>query len=131
MALTKKEARIIADALVDAAEGIDRYLDDHFQEIDRPEYEFLNESFKTILRVAGFCTTAAVGLAIDALDNPAAELQGVIDRAKKKIKDLKEVDLVIRLVAGLADLAAGIMAKDPDHIVAAVTALGKRLEEEA
>ncbi len=131
MALTKKEARIIADALLDAAEGIDQYLDDHFQEINRPEYAFLNESFKTILRVANFSTTAAVGLAMDALDNPATELKNAIDRAQKTIKDLKDVDLVIRLVAGLADLAAGIMAKDPDHIVNAVTALGKRLEEEA
>lgn len=124
MALTKEEARAIADALLEAAQVVDKYLDDNFQQISRAEYEFLNESFKTLMRVSTFATTVAVGLAIDAIEEPATELKNVIEQTKEKIKKMQSVGSVIRLVAGLADLGAGIMAKDPKAIVATVSNLG-------
>ena len=128
MALTAEQARVIADTFLEAATAVDDYLDANFREITRPEYEFLNESFKTLLRVSTFATTLAVGLAIDAMENPAAELKDVIQRAKEKIKELEAVGRVIRLVAGLADMAAGIMAKDPNAIIASVTNLKDLME---
>jgi hypothetical protein len=129
MALTTEEARTIADAFLEAAKGVDEYLDANFQQISRAEYEFLNESFKTLLRVAAFATTVAVGLAIDALEEPATKLTNVIEQTKEKIKELQAVGRVIRFVAGLADLAAGIMAKNPNAIVASVTNLGNLIED--
>ncbi len=84
MALTAEEARTIADALLDASQVLDKYLDDNFKQISRAEYEFLNESFKTLLRVSTFATTTAVGLTIDAIKEPAAELKNVIEQIKKQ-----------------------------------------------
>jgi hypothetical protein len=129
MALSKEEARAIANALLEAAEAVDAYLDANFQQIGRAEYEFLNESFKTLLRVSTFATTTAVGLAIDALAEPATEMKNVIDQVKEKIKALQTIGRVIRLVAALADFAAGIMGRDPNAIVASVTNLRNLINE--
>jgi hypothetical protein len=130
MALTAEEARTIADALLEAAQVLDKYLDDNFKQISRAEYEFLNESFQTLMRVATFATTMAVGLTIDAIKEPAAELENVIEQTKDKIRELQTVGGVIRLAAGLADLAAGIMAKDPKAIAGSVGNLGKLVNEQ-
>jgi hypothetical protein len=127
MALTEGEARTIADALLEAAQVLDKYLDDNFKQISRAEYEFLNESFQTLMRVSTFATTVAVGLTIDAIKEPAAELENVIEQTKDKIRELQAVGGVISLAAGLADLAAGIMAKDPKAIAASVGNLGKQI----
>lgn len=48
MALTTDQARTIADAFLEAANVIDKYLDNNFKQISRAEYEFLNESFTAI-----------------------------------------------------------------------------------
>ena len=125
MALTKDDARAIADAFLEAAEVVDGYLDRNFDSISRAEYEFLNESFKTLSRVASFATTEAVGLAIADMDDPAAQLKTVIAQTKDKIKTLQTVGLTIRFVAGLVDLGAGIMAKDPKAIFNSAKNLGK------
>ncbi len=125
MALTKDDARAIADAFLEAAEVVDGYLDRNFDNISRAEYEFLNESFKTLARVASFATTEAVGLAIADMDDPAAQLKTVIAQTKDKIKTLQTVGLTIRFVAGLVDLGAGIMAKDPKAIFNSAKNLGK------
>jgi hypothetical protein len=127
MTVSKEDARLIADALLEGAEALDAYLDANYQIISRSEYEFLNESFKTLLRVSGFATTVAVGLAIDAMENPVTELKGVIDQVKETLIKLESVGRIIRFVAGLADLAAGIMAKDPKAIVASVANLKKEM----
>jgi hypothetical protein len=47
----------------------------------------------------------------------------VIDNAKDQIKKAETIGMVIRFVAGLADLGAGIMAKDPNAIVTSITNL--------
>lgn len=125
MALNANEARDIADAFLEAANVVDAYLDENFDNISRAEYEFLNESFKTLARVATFATTLAVGLAIDDMADPATELKGVITKAKDKIKTLQTVGQTIRFVAGLADLGAGIMAKDPKAIFKSAKNLGE------
>jgi len=123
MALTIDELRAIADALRKAAEEIDAYLDDNYQKITRPEYEFLNETFKELIYASSVFTTKAVGLVIEDLKNPAADIKNVIDKAKEEIKKLKLVGDVIKFVAGLADLAAGIMSRDPKAIVTAISNL--------
>ena len=125
MSLTAEQARTVAEAFLEASKVVDEYLDANFNQISRPEYEFLNESFKTLLRVSTFATTMAVGLSIDALENPATELKNVIEKTKEKIERIQEVGRVIRFVAGLADLSASIMAKDPNAIVASITNLNK------
>ena len=127
MILTVDDARKIADDLLDAANEHDTYLDANFNTIGRGEYEFLYESFKTLNRASSFATTAAVGLAIDGLKDPAKELTDVIARAKEKIKILQLVGTIISVVAGLIDLAAGIISKDPKAIANSVINLGKVL----
>jgi hypothetical protein len=112
MSLTVEQAREIADAFMEAGEAIDEYLNANFNNISRPEYEFLNESVKTLLRVATFATTEAVGLAIDEINDSATDLKTIIGETKEKIENIQKVGLTIRLVAGLADIAAGIIAKD-------------------
>lgn len=129
MILTTDDARKIADSFLDAANGVDAYLDANFNNISRGEYEFLYESFKTLIRVSSFATTAAVGLAIDDLQNPASELTSVIAQAKEKIINLQLVGTVIRLVAALTDLAAGIMSKDPKAIANSVMNMAKIIGE--
>lgn len=128
MSLTAEQARAIADAFLEAGNAVDEYLDTNFNQISRPEYEFLSESFKTLMRVSTFATTVAVGLAIDSMQDPATELKNVIEQTKEKIKKMQSVGRVISFVAGLADLAAGIMAKNPKAIVASVTNLGKLIK---
>jgi len=129
MKLTKEDARAIADALRKAAEAVDKYLDDNYKKISREEYESLYESFHTIQRISSFATTVAVGLALDALTKPAAELKKVIKQAKEKIETLKTIGHVIRVVAGVVDLAASVMARDPNAIVTSVTNLGNLMKE--
>ena len=128
MRLTPEQARAIADAFLEASTVVDTYLDANFNKISRPQYEFLNESFKTLLRVATFATTEAVGLSIEDMKDPANELKTIIEQTKEKIKKLRNVGRVIRFVAGLADLAAGIIARDPKAIVASVTNLGSQIK---
>jgi hypothetical protein len=127
MALTKEEVRAIADALLEAAEKVDAYLDANFQKISREEYDSVNESFKTLVRKSVLVTTEAVGLAIDDLANPANELKVVIDEVKKEITKLQTIGLIISLVAGLADLAASIVARNPDAIIASVINLKNKI----
>lgn len=127
MSLTAEDARKIADTFLEAANEVDAYLDANFNIITRGEYEFLYESFKTLIRVSSFATSAAVGLAIGELQNPATEITGVISQAKAKIKNLQLVGTVINVVANLTDLAAGIMSKDPKSIASSVTNLVKVL----
>ena len=116
MSLNKEQARAIADAFLEAAQSIDTYLDNNFNNITRAEYEYLYESFKTLLRASSFTTTVAVGLAIEESADSTKQLKSVIAQAKQKIEVLQKVGQVIRLTAALADLAAGIMAKDPGAV---------------
>ncbi len=117
MPLNNVQAREIADALLEAAQTIDTYLDNNFNKITRAEYEYLYESFKTLLRTSSFATSLAVDLAIEESADPAKQLKFVIAQARQKIEVLHKVGQVIRLTAALADLAAGIMAKDPKAVI--------------
>ncbi len=116
MTITARDAREIADRLLAAAQAIDDYLDAHWQTISRPDYETLNESGKTLLRISSFVTTEAVGLALEEVEDDAAQLKHVIDEATETIRQLTNVRRAIRFAAGLADLATGIMSKDPKAI---------------
>ena len=120
MTLTKDEARKIADIFLEAAQAVDKYLDNNFNNITRDEYEFLYENFKTLIRGATSATTVAVGLAINDMEEPAQKITGVIKKAKSKIETLDKVGSVICIASGLADLAAGIIAKDPGAIISSI-----------
>jgi hypothetical protein len=123
MAITPDEARTIANAFLDAAKVVDKYQRDNCGKISHEEYESLNKSFNTLVTVSAKATTEAVGLAIDAMADPLTEIKNVIDNAKDQIKKAETIGMVIRFVAGLADLGAGIMAKDPNAIVTSITNL--------
>lgn len=123
MALTADEANNISSAFLEAANEIDNYLDTNYQVIKRSEYEIINENFKTLLRAASFINTVAVGLALDELQSPATTLLQVISHTKEEISKLQNVGRVIRFIAGLTDLAASIMAKDPNAVIKSTTAL--------
>ncbi len=113
MALSADDARDIADGFLDAARAIDSYLDANWETISRAEYETLNESARTLLRVSGFMTVVAVGLSIDQMADDSAELKKVIDDAKNSLAQLQAIGQAIRVAAGLVDLATAIIAKDP------------------
>jgi len=115
-----KGAGEIADAFLAAGQRVYKYLHDNYGKITHGKYESLDDSFKTIMRASTFATTEAVGLAIDAMADPVIEIKNVIDTAKEKIEELKTIDNVIKLAADLADLASGIIAKDPNAIGNAV-----------
>ncbi|HED33311.1 MAG TPA: hypothetical protein ENJ08_03715 [Gammaproteobacteria bacterium] len=117
MPLNKNQAREIADELLEAAQTIDTYLDDNFNNITRAEYEYLYESFKTLTRTASYTTTIAVGLAIEESSGSINQLKSVITQAKQEIKNLQKIGHIIKLTAALADLAASIMSKDPKAVV--------------
>lgn len=123
MRLTTEEARILANTFLSSAKVVNDYLDANHQKISRAEYESLYESFKTLLRASTSATTTAVGLVIDALKEPATELKNVIDQATENIHRFRDIGQVLGLAAGLAGLAAGIMAKDPEAIMDAITKL--------
>ena len=129
MPLNDAQARAIADELLDAAQTIDAYLDKNFNNITRAEYEYLYESFKTLLRTSSFATTVAVGLAIDESADSTKHLKTVIEQAKQKIKELREVGQIIRLTAALADLAAGIMAKNPGTVISSAKNITATIDE--
>ena len=130
MAITVEEARAIADEFSAAAAALDKYLKET-PGIGDSQRDALFESLQALLRASNEATTAAVGLAFGSLQNPASELAGVIQQAREKIAVLKNVGRAIRLVGGLADLAAGIMAKDPKAVVASVTNIGALLNAAA
>ncbi|MEI7825609.1 MAG: hypothetical protein WCI01_09935 [Chlorobiaceae bacterium] len=131
MSLTTDDARMIADAFLDAAQSIEDYIDLNYQQgqhkISRAEYEFLYESFQTLLRISSYATTAAVGLAIDTLDAPANDLKNVIEEAKQKIKNLQKISSVILCVSALVSLASSIISKDPKAIVTSINHLRKQI----
>lgn len=117
MPFSADDARAVADDLFEAAKSIDAYLDANWGTMSRAEYEALNESQKTLLRLASFTTTAAVGLALDELQDPVRSLRSVITTGKDRIGTLQTVGQIIQVAAGLADLAAGIMGRNPGAIV--------------
>ena len=123
MALTADDAREIADRFLEAAGAIDKYLDDNWETISRPDYETMSESARTLLRVSGFMTTVAVGLSIEQMADDAAELKQVIADAKESLARLQAIGSAIRVAAGLANLATAIMAKDPGAAFKAVRGL--------
>jgi len=127
LSITAEQARNIADAFLECSKIIDKYLDNNSNKIDPSEYESINEACKRLTRASAFATTNAVGLAIDTIQNPASELKNVIDQTSKKINMLQNVGKVIDLVAGLTDLAAGIVSRDPGVIVTSVKNLDKLL----
>lgn len=113
MTISADDARALADGFLEAAQAIDDYLDANWRTMERAEYETLNESVKTLLRVGGFMTTVAVGLSIDQMDDDAAQLKQVVAEAKESLSKLKAVGQAIRVAAALVDLAAAIVSKDP------------------
>lgn len=127
MALSDDDARRIADQFLDAAKAIDQYLDDNWETISRADYDSMSEAQKTLLRNSAVMTTAAVGLSIDQMQNPAAELGQVIEEAKKSLKKLEAVGKAIRVAAGLVDLATAILAKDPGAAFKAANNLREEL----
>lgn len=125
MGLSENEARGIADSLLSSAQAIDDYLDEKWETISRPEYETMNEAGRTLLRISSFCTTEAVGVSIDEMENPANELDTVIKDAKEKLATLQETRLAINVAAGLADLATSIVSKDAGSVLKAAKNLKK------
>jgi hypothetical protein len=116
MPLTADDARDIADAFHSAYEAIDRYLDDHWQTISRSDYDTLYEAKRTLLRGSASMRTEAVGLSIDQMADASAELKQVIGDAKESLARLETIGTVIRVAAGLADLAKGILDRNPGKI---------------
>lgn len=116
MPLTADDARDIADAFHSAYEAIGRYLDDNAQTISRSDYNTLNEAGKTLLRSSASMKTEAVGLSIDQMADASAELKQVIGDAKENLPRLETIGTVIRVAAGLADLATGILGRNPGKI---------------
>ena len=129
MALAADDARLVADRFLEAAEAIDTYLDANWGSIARPDYETLSESAKTLLRVSSFMTTVAVGLSIEQMEDDAAELKQVVAEAKESLARLQTIRGVIRVAAGLVDLATAIMARDPGDIFKAAKGLHKLARE--
>ena len=89
----------------------------------------MNESGKTLLRVSAFCTTEAVGLSLAEMEETAESLTTVVVDARSSIQALDEARLGIRISAGLADLAAGIIARDPKSVGKAAKNLHKLLDD--
>ena len=129
MTLTTDHARTLADQLLQAATAIDGFLDSEWETITRPQYDAMNESGKTLLRVSSFCTTEAVGLSLDEMEETADTLTAVIVDAKGSIEALNEARLGIQVAAGLADLATGIIARDPKSVGKAAKNLRKMLKD--
>ncbi len=129
MMLTRDEARALANQLLAAASAIDGYLDRVWQSISRPQYEVMNENAKTLLRVSMFCTTEAVHLSLVEMEESAASLNAVIVDSSQTIESLNEARLGIRIAAGLADLAAGIIARDPKAVGKAAKNLRELLDD--
>ena len=129
MTLTTDHARNLADQLLQAATAIDGFLDSEWETITRPQYDAMNESGKTLLRVSSFCTTEAVGLSLVEMEETADSLTTVIVDARGSIQALNEARLGIQISAGLADLAAGIIAKNPKAVGKAAKNLRKLLDD--
>jgi len=129
MTLTTDHARELADRLLAAATAIDSYLDDEWESITRAQYEAMNESGRTLLRVSSFCTTEAVGLSLTEMEESATALTAVVADAKATIESLTEVRRGIQIAAGLADLAAGIIARDPKSVGKSAKTLRKLLDD--
>ena len=129
MTLTTDHARNLADQLLQSATAIDAFLDSEWETITRPQYEAMNESGKTLLRVSSFCTTEAVGLSLAEMEETADTLTTVIVDAKGSIEALNEARFGIRVAAGLADLATGIIARDPKSVGKASKNLRKVLND--
>lgn len=129
MSIHKEQARAIADEFLGAAQAVDAYLDKNFNNITRAEYEYLYESFKTLLRASSFATTVAVGLAIDESVASLKPLESVISQAKQAIEKLHKIGQVIRLTASLTDLAAGIVAKDPKAVISSAKNINATVAE--
>ncbi len=129
MALTADNAREIADGFLDAHRAIDKYLDDHWETISRPDYETLSESGRTLLRISGFMTTVAVDLSIEQMEDDAAELKKVIADAKESLAHLQDIGKAIRVTAGMVDLATGIMARNPSAVFKAAKGLSEVIKE--
>ncbi len=130
MTLTADDARKLADLFLDTAKKVDDYLDAQWEtkSIGRAEYETLSESAKTLLRLSSFMTTNAVGLSIVQMQDDSAELKDVVKKANRSLGKLKKVKAVIRLVAGVADLAVAITAKDAKATWKAVKGLADELK---
>jgi hypothetical protein len=60
--------------------------------------------------------TEAVGLSIDQMADASAELKQVIGDAKESLARLETIGTVIRVAAGLVDLAKGILDRNPGGI---------------
>jgi hypothetical protein len=116
MPLTAHDARILGERFRHAGNTIDSYLDENWRYISRPEYETLSECQRTVLRVASFMTTVAVGLSIDQMANPALELEAVVNDARGKLRSLNNARDAILVAARLADLATGIMAQNAGSV---------------
>ncbi len=129
MTLTTDHARDLADQLLKAATAIDAFLDSEWETITRPQYEAMNESGKTLLRVSSFCTTEAVGLSLSDMEETAETLTLVIVDARGSIEALNEARLGIQVAAGLADLATGIIARDPKAVGKSAKNLRKLLKD--
>ncbi len=129
MTLTTDHARDLADQLLQAATAIDAFLDSEWETITRPQYEAMNESGKTLLRVSSFCTTEAVGLSLTEMEETAETLTLVIVDAKGSIEALNEARFGIQVAAGLADLATGIIARDPKAVGKSAKNLRKLLKD--
>lgn len=123
MSITNEEARKIADEFLGSAEAIDKFLDDNFQTIDRAYYETLSEEAKTLLRVSSFLTTKIVGMAIKDMKQPGETLENVVVKAKDKLKTLKNVGVVIRVVAAIVNLGTSLLLKEPGAIIKSVNDL--------
>lgn len=131
MPLSEIDAGEIADRFLEAARGIDDYLDSHWENISRSEYETMSESARTLLRVSSFLTTEAVQLSIDQMEDAAMQLKQVITDAKESLGTLQNIRTAIRVAAGLVDLATAIMSRDPGAVLKAFQGLYELVQEQS
>jgi hypothetical protein len=117
MPLTADDARAIADAFYRSYEAIDRYLDDKWQTISRSDYDTLNELGRALLRGSTSMRTEAVGLSISQMADASAKLTQVIGEANESLARLEAIGTAISVAALLADLAKGILDRNPGDIV--------------
>ena len=125
MTITADDARKISDNLLAAVKLIDDYLDANWEKLSRAEYEAIAESQRTILRMSSFIITETVDLSIKQMQDDAGTLKQVTADAQGDLATLNRIGTAIRLVAGLADLATAIVAKDLDAIFKTVKSINE------
>lgn len=119
MAITKEQARALAEAFHQASRDIGSYRFANWGSLSAAQRRTLEDAEWDLLNFSSLLVTTAVGIALTDMEADLEALNGATSKARKAIAKIQAVRDMIEVATAAVILGGAILSRDPNAILSA------------